>query len=425
MAKKTDKISLPANSAGLPGGTKVPDQGEVIMDGNRRWARARGLDTLEGHRAGFDQAIKIGRAARDMGIHTVSLWGWSTENWDREKREIDYLMMLFGRMLQKYLKEAMEEKVRLVHLGRKDRLPADLINQIVDAETKTRNFTKHIVNICLDYGGRDDIARAVNKYSVAKEKGEETREMDEKVMMDYLDTQDQPYPYVDLLIRTSGEQRTSGFLLWQAAYAETYWELDHLPDFTPLKFAAAVIDYSRRRRRFGVNDKEEHFKFNPTVLAKLELDWRRQLDWGEGERLRDVAVKYMREVFGTSKDLAVESGVHLANALVHRREKDWQKAMSSMEQLAELVKQTLKLAFEPKLVAKFQVDLWRKGSEDAGSLGDSFKVLYAETFRISEFQAAKAANLKALAKLEMGKGRWAEAKWYLERFYMALKDRVA
>jgi undecaprenyl diphosphate synthase len=404
----------------LPAGTKVPDHVAIIMDGNRRWARANGLDTLEGHKAGFDRAITIGRAARQMGIHTVSLWGFSTENWEREKRELDYLMMLYKRMLDRYLKEAMKDGVRLIHLGRKDRLPKDLIEQIADAEEKTRHFYKHIVNICLDHGGKDEILRAVNRIISEKVS---VGQLDEKAFEKYLDTADQPYPHVDLLIRTSGEQRTSGFLLWQAAYAEVYWELDHLPDFTPEKFSNAIIDYSRRRRRFGANDKEEHVKFDPKLVANFEVGFRRELKNGENSRFRDFVMKYVKEQYGMTKELAKEAGLSLAEALIHHKQGELIKAKKALVGLYDLVKKNLGLAFEPEFVANLELNLWN-GKTGVDS-EQKMREWYSEAWRFSDFQATKAAHLAVLAKSEMANERWEKANWYLERSYVALKERVA
>jgi len=242
----------------LPKGTKIPNHLAIIPDGNRRWARARGLHTLQGHKAGFDRAIELGRAARDMGIHTVTLWGFSTENWDRSPSEIKYLMKLYEKLINDHLKEAMERKVKIVHLGRKDRLPNFLVKKILYAEDKTKDNDKYVMNIAIDYGGHDDIIRATQKIIAANIKPDKvTKKLFEK----YLDTHNQPYPYVDLLIRTSGEQRTSGLLLWQMEYAEMYWENVHLPDFDSNRLKRAILDYSRRRRRFGGNDVEKHLSF--------------------------------------------------------------------------------------------------------------------------------------------------------------------
>ncbi len=145
----------------LPKDTKVPDHIAIIPDGNRRWARARGLRTFQGHKKGFDRAVEVARTARSWGIHTVTLWGFSTENWDRSKKEINYLMKLYEKLIDDYLKEAKEEKVRIIHLGRKDRLPKVLLKKIIQAEEETKDMNKYIMNIALDYGGHDDITRAI------------------------------------------------------------------------------------------------------------------------------------------------------------------------------------------------------------------------------------------------------------------------
>jgi len=396
----------------LPEGTKVPDHLMIIPDGNRRWARAKGLDTLEGHKRGFEATTALARASRDMGIHTLSLWGFSTENWDRTEREISYLMKLYESLIDKHLAEAEEDGVRIYHLGRKDRLPKSLLAKISRAEKETANNTRHIMNICIDYGGRDDIIRATNKIIASG-----LKQVDEKVFESFLDTHDQPFPYVDLAIRTSGEQRTSGLLLWQAAYAEMYWEPDHFPDFTPLKLREAVLDYSRRRRRFGGNDAEEHLKFNPKVIADLELKWRHELAIGAGEKFRSYVVRYVKEQYGLSKDLAKTAGFHLASALLHRDQQEWHEAKYSLKELYAIVKKNLGLAFEPEVIANFEVNLWKDGDSESG-----FREFLGEKYRFSEFQAAKSAHLAILANRETNPTK---ARSYWEKFYQALKERVA
>lgn len=396
----------------LPAGTKVPDHIMIIPDGNRRWARAKGLDTLEGHRMGFEATTRLARAAREMGIHTMSLWGFSTENWDRTEREISYLMKLYESLVERHLKEAMEDGVRIIHLGRKDRIPKSLVGKISDAQEKTRNNQNYVLNICIDYGGRDEIVRAVNKMM-----DDRLQMTDEKTLAKYLDTADQPYPYVDLAIRTSGEQRTSGMLLWQAAYAEMYWEPDHFPDFTPEKLKEAVLDYSRRRRRFGGNDAEEHLKFNPRVVADLELKWRHELAMGPGEKFADYVMRYVKEQYGLSKDLAKDAGRHLAAALMQGKHEDWDNAKVSLAGLYDVVKNNLHLAFEPKIVANLEVNLWRDGGSE-----DKMREFLGEKFRFSELQAAKSAHLAVLANREHDPEK---ARGYLEKFYRALKERVA
>ncbi len=239
------------------------------------------------------------------------------------------------------------------------------------------------------------------------------------------------------MIRTSGEQRTSGFLLWQSAYTEYYWENDHFPDFTSKKLADAVVDYSRRRRRFGGNDKEEHFKFKPEVTARLEVAWWRLRKIPEGTRFRDYAMQHVKEQYGLSKELSAEAAKHLIEAVVLGEQSKWNKAGISLGRFYKLIKEEVKLAFEPKLVASLQVKLWRglngKDSvEVAQDAEDTAKQLYAEVYRISVFQAAKLAHLRVLAAVEgnmaergYGDHHWDKAEDYLEMFYRALKDRVA
>lgn len=250
----------------LPEGTNIPNHIAIIPDGNRRWAHDRGLPSFEGHRRGFDITPKIARAARDLGIHTLTIWAFSTENWKRSPKEVAYLMKLYEKFVDDHLKEAQKEQTKIIHLGRKDRIPNTLREKVEDAEEKTKNNKKHILNIALDYGGHDEILRTINKIIKDVQKGElKIEELDREVgkyhnkypyyyFKHYLDTGDQPYPYPDLTIRTSGEQRISGLLPWQVAYTEFYWEPDHFPDFSGEKLRTAILDYSNRRRRFGGNE---------------------------------------------------------------------------------------------------------------------------------------------------------------------------
>lgn len=406
----------------LPPGTKVPDHIAIILDGNRRWARARGLPTLDGHDAGFEAGMKVSKAARDLGVHTVTVWGFSTENWDRSPEEINYLMKLYRKMVETVREDAIKENIRFIHLGRKDRFPKDLMKFISEVEEETKNNKKHVFNVALDYGGHDAIIRATQKIIRDRIPAEK---VNEKLFASYLDTAHQPYPYVDLFIRPSGEQRTSGLLPWEMAYAEFYWELDHLPDMTPEKLRDAIIDYSRRRRRFGGNDKVEHFKFDPRLVAKLELDWRRALALGEGERLRDLVVRYVKEHYGLSKDLAKDAGLYMAKALLYGHSEDWGKAKQSLEGLYAIVKKTLGLAMEPDVVAGLEINMWKGKGQGAKTVEEHLRQLYAEIFRVSDFQASKAAHLAALAQTEMANKNWGLAESLLEKFYRALKERVA
>lgn len=418
----------------LPKETKVPDHLAIIPDGNRRWARARGLHTLAGHKAGFDRAVELARSARDMGIHTVTLWGFSTENWDRTEEEINYLMKLYEKLIDDYLKEANRDNVRIIHLGRKDRIPKALLKKITYAEDKTGNNDKYIMNVAIDYGGQDDIIRAAQNMIKDKVDAEK---VDKELFEKYLDTHDQPYPYVDLMIRTSGEQRTSGFLLWQSAYTETYWEGCHFPDFSPEKLRDAILDYSRRRRRFGGNDAIEHLKFNPELVAKLELSWWRLRKIPEGTRFLDYAVKHLRQQYGLSKTLAKEAAHLMKEAFIEGKESKWEKAKGRLKKFYILIKDELKLAFEPSIVASLEIKL-RQEIENKGSLHQAVEAeetarqLYAEVYRISLLQAAKAAHLRVMAAVERnlaeagyGEHHWDKAQDYLEKFYRALKERVA
>lgn len=402
----------------LPKDTVVPNHVAIIPDGNRRWARSRGLNTLEGHRRGFDAAVKVSRAAREWGVHTVTLWGFSTENWDRTAEEIGYLMKLYEKLIDDYLKEARQSKVRICHLGRKDRLPKSLLKKIEYAEAETRDYDKYIMNIAIDYGGHDDIIRAVQKIvkdNIPAEK------IDKELMEKYVDLHGQPYPYVDLMIRTSGEQRTSGFLLWGSPYTEFYWENEHFPDFTPEKLMSAILDYSRRRRRFGGNDAAQHLGFNPSLSARLELSWWRLAHIPEGMKFREYAMKHIKEQYGLSKQLAKEAAILFMEAFVEEKKSKFEKAKGKLKKFYKLLKGELKLAFEPKIVASLDVAMMQEKGEGE----DTTKEYLAEVYRISLFQAAKAAHLRVLANIERNRGNWAKAEDYLQKYYMALKERVA
>lgn len=418
----------------LPKGTKVPNHMAIILDGNRRWARARGLHTLQGHKAGFDAARRIAKVARGLGIHTLTVWGFSTENWDRSKEEIDYLMRLYWKFVKEVRADAKKDGVRFVHVGRKDRFPQKLVKFMEKVEEETKNNTKHVFNAALDYGGRDEIVRAAQKIirdGVAPEK------ITEDLFASYLDTANQPYPYVDLFIRTSGEQRTSGFLSWQMAYAEYYWELDHLPDFTAEKLRNILIDYSRRRRRFGGNDIERHLKFRPEVSAKFELAWWRLKRIPEGTKFSEYAMEHIKEQYGLSKELAKEAGTLMTEAILKGEDSKWEAAKRPLKKFYRLIRDELKLAFEPSLAAFLEVKLWQEmnGKErvdEAVEVEETAREYYAEVYRISLLQAAKAAHLRVLAGIERnlaergyGDHHWQKAEDYLQKFYSALKERVA
>jgi undecaprenyl diphosphate synthase len=410
----------------LPKGTIVPNHVVIIPDGDRRWARAQGLTTSEGHKAGMDNMIKLARLARSWGIHTVSAWGLSTENWtERPKEEIDFLMRGIAKYLDDFFEEMNEDGVKIIHIGRRDRLPKSFLDKISEIEEKTKNNTKYIFNIGLDYNGWDEVVRATQKIV---SEGIPAEKIDRKIIDAHMDTAGQPYPYIDLYIRTSGEQRTSGFMMWQADYAEFYWEEAYFPAYTPEKLRDAVLDYSRRRRRFGGNDTVEHFGFDPRVLANLELKWWRLGKVPEGMKLRQYAMNHVREQYGLSKSLGKEAAKLLLEAFKEEDENKVDEAKTKLKKFYELIKDEVKLAFEPEIVASLEVRM----RHEKGEVEDTTREYLAEVYRISLFQAAKAAHLKVLASVERnlalagaGEGHWIRAEDYLQKYYEALKERVA
>ena len=223
----------------------VPNHVAIIPDGNRRWAREHNLPTLEGHRRGFNTAVKIGRKLRKLGVHTITIWAFSTENWNRTKEEVGYLMKMYELFVAKNLKEALKEKIRVVHIGRKDRMPKSLLKKLSESEEKTKEFKEYVLNIAIDYGGSDEVIRAIQKAKSSKST------LSEENFNQFLDTEGQPFPNPDLIIRTSGEKRTSGLMIWQAAYAEYVFLGKHFPDLKDEDMEYAVEEYSKRQRRFG------------------------------------------------------------------------------------------------------------------------------------------------------------------------------
>ncbi|MBP6044865.1 MAG: polyprenyl diphosphate synthase [Microgenomates group bacterium] len=232
----------------------------IIPDGNRRWAKLNGLPTIEGHRRGFEMIQKLAKYLRSINVRILTVWAFSTENWNRDKSEIDYLMGIYERWLDIDLKTALKEEIRIIHLGRKDRLNESLRKKLEEAEEKTKHFTKFYLGVALDYGGRDELLRATQQVLSSKfsrhEVGIRDSEESGKILSEsdfeqFLDTKDFPYPDPDLIIRTSGEMRTSGFMSWQSAYSEYMFPPIHLPDFTVDELKKCIDEYNQRQRRFG------------------------------------------------------------------------------------------------------------------------------------------------------------------------------
>lgn len=220
----------------------------IIPDGNRRWAKKRNLPTSEGHRRGFQVLQKILNRIWETEINTVTLWGLSTENRGRSKEEVDFLMSVFEKLISDNLKDAIKRKIKITHLGRKDRLSKNLLKKILDSQERTRNFNEKYLNVGIDYGGRDEIIRAIRKMVNGKWKMEN---LSEENLNQFLDTGNQPYPNPDLIIRTGGDMRTSGFMIWQSAYSEYFFLNKYLPDMTTQDLDKIMNDFINRERRFG------------------------------------------------------------------------------------------------------------------------------------------------------------------------------
>ncbi|MEK6825476.1 MAG: polyprenyl diphosphate synthase [Nanoarchaeota archaeon] len=225
---------------------KVPQHVAIIPDGNRRWAKKKGRRPDFGHytAAGFSHLRDLFNEARSLGVRYLTLWGFSTENWKRDASEIRALFTLLLQNIEHFREEAHLQHIRFRHIGRKDRLPKELLYALRSLEEETKKYTDFHVQLCLDYGGKDELLRAMN--IVLKEK---LKSVDEKRFVKYLDSAD--IPDVDLIIRTSGEQRLSGFMPFQSTYAELYFSSVHFPDFTARELRKAVDEYGKRQRRFG------------------------------------------------------------------------------------------------------------------------------------------------------------------------------
>lgn len=228
----------------------IPKHVAIIMDGNGRWAKKRGLPRIAGHKEGVDVVQETVRTASKYNIEILTLFTFSTENWKRPKPEVQFLMKLPKQFLNTYLPELMEKNVRVETIGHLDTLPPYTKEAILDAKEKTRNNDGLLLNFAMNYGGRDEILRAVKRV-VSDIENEQLSldKLNESTFSNYLYTNGLGDP--DLLIRTSGERRLSNFLLWQLAYTE-FWFTDVLwPDFHEEIFVQALKDYEKRKRRYG------------------------------------------------------------------------------------------------------------------------------------------------------------------------------
>ncbi|MEF9958426.1 MAG: isoprenyl transferase [Niameybacter sp.] len=233
--------------------TKLPRHVAIIMDGNGRWAKEKGLSRNEGHKKGTDVVKKITQHAESLGIEYVTLYAFSTENWKRPQDEVEGLMNLLRQYLKQHIKEAKRKNACFHVIGDRHGLPEDIRGQIEQLETLTKDKTGICINIAINYGGRDELIRASRKMIMAlQQKGLKAEDVDETYFEQFLDTAGIPDP--DLMIRTSGEMRTSNYLPWQLAYSEFYFTNCLWPDFTVKAFDLALLEYSNRKRRFGQSE---------------------------------------------------------------------------------------------------------------------------------------------------------------------------
>ncbi len=229
---------------------KMPKHIAIIMDGNGRWAKKRGLPRKAGHKAGAETLEKIISAARELGLEHLTVYAFSTENCKRSQEEVDAIMNLLRQYLKNYFKKFIKDDVRMDVIGDINRLDADIQKQIMEIEQLSKEKTGLFVHIALNYGGRDELRRAMTKMAQEVVEGRLLpEEMTEDCIAGYLDTAGTPDP--ELVIRTSGEERISNFLLWQAAYSEFYFCDTLWPDFTKTELEKAVFAYQNRERRFG------------------------------------------------------------------------------------------------------------------------------------------------------------------------------
>lgn len=219
----------------------------VVMDGNRRWAKAHGLPKMAGHQRVADKILEalIEHAAK-RGIRYMTFWAWSTENWERDKREVEATMRLFRHVIKKRWAKLNEKGVRVKVIGDISKFAPDIRKALTDVVEQTKDNKRITAVFALNYGGRDEIVRAIRKlFANIRTNGS----IDEKTVTSQLDTAEIPDP--DMIVRTGGECRLSGFMLWQAQYSELYFVPWEMPEFTPEKLDAVTAEYTRRQRHFG------------------------------------------------------------------------------------------------------------------------------------------------------------------------------
>lgn len=224
----------------------IPQHIAIIPDGNRRWAKSKGLKASYGHVEGgnYEHLKNLISESRKLGVKYLSLWAFSTENWSRPEKEREILFKLISNSIDKFKKDALKDKIKLRFIGRRERLPKEMISKLLRLEKETKDFNNFTIVLCLDYGGRDEILRVVNKIIKSR-----IKRVDEKKFSKLLDTSG--IPDVDLIIRTAGEKRTSGFMPFQSIYSELYFAEPCFPDFNRKELKKAIKDFEKRKRNFG------------------------------------------------------------------------------------------------------------------------------------------------------------------------------
>ncbi len=229
---------------------KVPEHVAIIMDGNGRWATKKGLPRTYGHKRGVSVLKEILKVSKKLGCKVLTVYAFSTENWTRPRKEVDFLINLFSEVLSDEIKELHEESTKIKFIGDLTPFPKTLKKIISSSESLTKNNKKFLLNVCVNYGGRQEIVKVAKKIALKTSSGEiKLSEVNEKLFNSELLTRGIKDP--ELLIRTSGEKRISNFLLWQLAYSEIYISNVMWPDFNEFEFLKAIIDYQSRNRRFG------------------------------------------------------------------------------------------------------------------------------------------------------------------------------
>jgi undecaprenyl diphosphate synthase len=224
----------------------IPNHVGIILDGNRRWAKQQGLPVVQGHNRGSDVYEVISEYAIESGVKYLSVYVFSAENWKRTEEEVSFLMGLVVKLVNNTLKKIAEKDVKIVILGRRDKLSDEVLESIERAEELTKNNKKGVLAFCFNYGGKEEIVDAVKGIVEFGKRADEITAEDVASHLYHPEV-----PDIDLLIRTSGEQRLSGYMLWRSSYAELYFVQKHWPDFTKSDFDEALKEYSNRKRRFG------------------------------------------------------------------------------------------------------------------------------------------------------------------------------